>query len=206
MAALCSRQGHRVSFFDRRETGDDVRATAALGIERIQTVAGAEVDICIAAPGVPIDHPELRALRARGVETIGEVEWVFRTVPGTFIGVTGTAGKGTTTSWIHHLLQGAGSDAVAGGNLDPALAAVARPQVTMVVELSSFQLERCPQLPTRNRRHPQPGQRSSRPARQRRKLPRSQTEPARQPDTRRSVRVRRRRAPTLDLGSRVRGA
>ncbi len=144
VAALCSRQGHRVSFFDRRETGDDVRATAALGIERIQTVAGAEVDICIAAPGVPIDHPELRALRARGVETIGEVEWVFRTVPGTFIGVTGTAGKGTTTSWIHHLLQGAGSDAVAGGNLDPALAAVARPHVTMVVELSSFQLERCP--------------------------------------------------------------
>ena len=35
-------------------------------------------------------------------------------------------------------------DAVAGGNNDPALAAVARPGACHVVELSSFQLERCP--------------------------------------------------------------
>ena len=35
-------------------------------------------------------------------------------------------------------------EAVAGGNIDPALAAVAQSGLTHVVELSSFQLERCP--------------------------------------------------------------
>src|SRR5690606_7633449 len=73
-----------------------------------------------------------------------EVEWTWRGVPGTYAGVTGTAGKGSVTLWLTQVLCGAGVDAVAGGNNDPALAAVARPGACHVVELSSFQLERCP--------------------------------------------------------------
>ncbi|MEX2535921.1 MAG: UDP-N-acetylmuramoyl-L-alanine--D-glutamate ligase [Trueperaceae bacterium] len=150
VARLCHSQGHRLTFYEQREEGDDVRALLAMGAKRLdgdQIIADLPVpNICIAAPGVPIDHPHLRALRSREVETIGEVEWVYRTVPGEMIGVTGTAGKGTVTRWIADTLSMAGIDARAGGNIDPALSEVAEPGATLVVELSSFQLERCPTL------------------------------------------------------------
>jgi UDP-N-acetylmuramoylalanine--D-glutamate ligase len=140
--------GRPVVFHEQRPAGADVEEASALGATRVATLddSGASVayELCVAAPGVPIDHPDLELLRRAGVEVIGEVEWVWRTVPGHYLGVTGTAGKGTVTTWLTLALTEAGSDAVAGGNIDPALAAVARPGATHVVELSSFQLERCP--------------------------------------------------------------
>jgi len=143
---LLARQGHEPVWFDRRETGDDLRAAHAAGWPRTRRPHEAGAELCIAAPGVPIDHPDLVALRGAGIETIGEIEWVGRTVDAPMIGVTGTAGKGTVTRWTEALLRAGGVDAVAGGNLDPALAAVARPGAWLVVELSSFQLERSPRL------------------------------------------------------------
>ena len=145
-ARLAASQGHGVETFDVRRAGADLAAARALGATSLDSVEATTAGICIAAPGVPIDHPDLARLRAMGVEVIGEVEWVYRTVPATFVGVTGTAGKGTVTRWIADTLVSGGVDAVAGGNIDPALAAVARPGATLVVELSSFQLERCPSL------------------------------------------------------------
>ncbi|MEJ2287343.1 MAG: UDP-N-acetylmuramoyl-L-alanine--D-glutamate ligase [Deinococcales bacterium] len=148
-ARLVASQGHEVETFDARAQGEDIDAVRALGWPPLPSVDASRADLCIAAPGVPIDHPDLERLRAGGVEVIGEVEWVHRTVPATLVGVTGTAGKGTVTRWIADTLELAGIDAVAGGNIDPALAAVARPGATLVVELSSFQLERCPTLKPR---------------------------------------------------------
>lgn len=145
-ARLAAAQGHRLEIFDLRREGADVEAVRALGAVQLDSVVSSEATVCIAAPGVPIDHPDLARLRGMGVEVIGEVEWVFRTVPARYVGVTGTAGKGTVTRWIADALTQGGVDAVAGGNIDPALAAVARPDATLVVELSSFQLERCPTL------------------------------------------------------------
>jgi len=140
--------GHAVDFLERRHGGADVDEALSAGARRVATfdevTAAANIKLCIAAPGVPIDHPDLELLRRAGVEVIGEVEWVWRTVTGRYLGVTGTAGKGTVTTWLTLALTEAGLDAVAGGNIDPALAAVARPGATHVVELSSFQLERCP--------------------------------------------------------------
>ncbi len=138
--------GHLVGFVEQRRQGADVDAALALGAERVEDVLAWSAELCVAAPGVPIDHPDLKSLRSGGVEVIGEVEWISRSFEARMVGVTGTAGKGSVTRWLADLLQGAGVDAVAGGNLDPALAAVARPGATWVVELSSFQLERCPTL------------------------------------------------------------
>lgn len=143
-----SAAGHRPHFFDQRQTGQDVDEALAANAVRVTSLDDAEVaagyDLCIAAPGVPIDHPDLELVRRAGVDVIGEVEWVWRTVPGRYLGVTGTAGKGTVTSWLTSALTEAGIDARAGGNIDPALVAVASAGATHVVELSSFQLERCP--------------------------------------------------------------
>lgn len=148
-ARLVASQGHAVETYDVRTEGEDIATACALGWPPLPSIDASSARVCIAAPGVPIDHRDLARLRARGVEVIGEVEWVQRTVPATFVGVTGTAGKGTTTRWIADTLAAAGLDAVAGGNIDPALSAVARADTTLVVELSSFQLERCPTLKPR---------------------------------------------------------
>lgn len=145
-ARLVAAQGHEVRWFERREEGEDVAAAHAAGWPRCRAPVTCSADLCIAAPGVPIDHPDLVALRARGIETIGEVEWVHRSVDAPMVGVTGTAGKGTVTRWIETMLRAGGIDAVAGGNVDPALSAVAAPGRWLVAELSSFQLERCPTL------------------------------------------------------------
>ncbi len=139
---LLVRQSHEVEFFDSRSEGADITAAGQLGARRLDDVGETRADLVIAAPGVPIGHPDLVSLRLQGLEVIGEVQWVQRTFTADMIGITGTAGKGTVTAWLTHLLTQAGLIAVAGGNIDPALTDVARNDAILVTELSSFQLER----------------------------------------------------------------
>jgi UDP-N-acetylmuramoylalanine--D-glutamate ligase len=143
---LLKQQGHQVITYDESPKNADVDELRRLGVPLTLALTTEEVDICIAAPGVPYDRSGLVELRERGIETIGEVEWVYRTIPGTFIGVTGTAGKGSVTRWLADVLALSGLPAKAGGNIDPALSAVAEEGDVLVTELSSFQLERCPTL------------------------------------------------------------
>jgi UDP-N-acetylmuramoyl-L-alanine---L-glutamate ligase len=66
------------------------------------------------------------------------------------IGVTGTKGKSTTSSLIHHILQSAGIDSILIGNIGiPPLDSIhlAGPGTTIVYELSSHQLEDISQSP-----------------------------------------------------------
>jgi UDP-N-acetylmuramoylalanine--D-glutamate ligase len=81
-------------------------------------------------------------LRAGGAEVIGEVELAFRRRAVPIIGVTGTAGKGGTSSLIHDVLVHLGYGARLGGNFDPPLLDVVDGAEVAVAELSSFQLER----------------------------------------------------------------
>ncbi len=143
---LVVRQGGTVVWYDAAPDGPAHREAAAEGWRRADDPLATQATVCIAAPGVPIDHPHLQALRHQGTETIGEVEWVHRTVDAPIVGVTGTAGKGEVTRWVRDLLTASGVPAEAGGNLGPALAAVAAPGRWLATELSSFMLERCPTL------------------------------------------------------------
>jgi UDP-N-acetylmuramoylalanine--D-glutamate ligase len=110
----------------------DWRATAAL----------------VLSPGIPhsfpAPHPAVVAARRAGVEIIGDIELLGRARPAaTFVGITGTNGKSTTTALIGHILAAAGRRAEVGGNLGtPALSlAPLGPGGTYVLEMSSFQLE-----------------------------------------------------------------
>ncbi len=143
---LLRKQGHHVIAYDESPKPSDIDELARLGVPLTVTLTTEEVDVCIAAPGVPYERAGLVELRGRGVETIGEVEWVYRTVPATFIGITGTAGKGSVTRWLADVLALGDLPAKAGGNIDPALSAVAEEGDVLVTEMSSFQLERCPTL------------------------------------------------------------
>ena len=143
---LLAKQGHDFEVYDDRPDTAQLNEVIALGGSFNKNPESSSASLCIAAPGVALNHPKLLEIKALGLEIIGEVDWVYRTVKADFIGITGTAGKGSVTRWLCDLLIAAGFDAVAGGNIDPALADVALNHSLLVVELSSFQLERCPRL------------------------------------------------------------
>ena len=128
---------------------DDLPAARAAARKQGFDVRRADVEDRIVAlvpsPGVPLSHPVIADAQVAGVEVVGDVELLWRTLPEPrYIVVTGTNGKSTTTALIGHLLRAAGERHVrVGGNLGtPALAL--NPIVgdgTFVLELSSYQLD-----------------------------------------------------------------
>jgi len=100
------------------------------------------LDLVVLSPGVPLDHPFAVEARRCGVETIGEVELGLRELNGPAIGVTGTNGKTTTVLLINHILNSAGIEAKALGNVGEPLTAHVESlgDCVAVIELSSFQL------------------------------------------------------------------
>jgi UDP-N-acetylmuramoylalanine--D-glutamate ligase len=103
-------------------------------------------DLVVVSPGVPA-LPELERAEHAGVEIIGELELACRFVTAPIVVVGGTNGKSTTTTLIGVLLRAAGRHAFVGGNLGtPAADAVSQAFDVVVLEVSSFQLERAPSL------------------------------------------------------------
>lgn len=101
-------------------------------------------DLIIQSPGVPLELPIFERARARGVRIIGELELAAEELLGAIIAITGANGKTTTTALIGHIFQHAGRPTLVGGNIGvPITDLVARstPETTVVLELSSFQLE-----------------------------------------------------------------
>ena len=145
VARFLAGEGVRAAWHDAQPAPDDEALMAELGHTRGDPRGGYRT--VVAAPGVPIDHPDLLALRDSGAEVVGEVMLAARARPRLpMVGVTGTAGKGGTTVLIAHLLRECGLRALEGGNIDPPLLDVVDEAEVAVVELSSFQLERVPGL------------------------------------------------------------
>ena len=99
----------------------------------------------VPSPGVPLSHPAIVAAHDAGIEVVGDIELLWRTLPEPrYIGVTGTNGKSTTTALIGHLLHSAGARHIrVGGNLGNAALdfAPVPGDGTFVLELSSYQLD-----------------------------------------------------------------
>jgi len=109
-------------------------------------VAFDTADLVVVSPGVPA-LPELEQAVLAGVEVIGELELACRFVTAPLVVVGGTNGKSTTTTLVGDLLRAGGRHVFVGGNLGtPAAEAVLRPFDAVVLEVSSFQLERAPTL------------------------------------------------------------
>jgi UDP-N-acetylmuramoylalanine--D-glutamate ligase len=102
----------------------------------------------IVAPGIPLTHPTphpaIDKARRSGVPVIGDIALLLKAEPdATYIGITGTNGKSTTTALIAHILKNAGKKVAVGGNLGtPALTLEPMGKEGFyVLELSSFQLD-----------------------------------------------------------------
>ena len=83
------------------------------------------------------------AARSKGITIWSEIELAYRFLE-EMIGITGSNGKTTTTTLLHHILKAAGVETFMAGNVGtPLIACVERMTAgtVAVVELSSFQLE-----------------------------------------------------------------
>ncbi|RTH29277.1 Mur ligase family protein, partial [Thermus scotoductus] len=135
------KRGLPARFYDDHSKEIEVQEALSLGFTPDWNLEGDYPEV-VAAPGVPLSHPHLEALKAQGALILGEAELAYRLSPTPIIGITGTAGKTTTTLFTAHLLRGQGLKALEGGNVDPPLVSVVDEAEVAVAELSSFQLER----------------------------------------------------------------
>lgn len=104
-------------------------------------------DLVVANPAVPKPwaNPYLNAAKARGIEVTTEIGLAIAQLPRRerVIGVTGSAGKSTTTALIHHILTTLGRACVIGGNIGGSLldrAGAIDAEMRVALELSSFML------------------------------------------------------------------
>ena len=101
-------------------------------------------DLIVVSPGVPMDTPEVRQVRALGMPVIGELELASRFLEGRVVAITGSNGKTTTTTLVGEILRRAGLAVQVGGNIGlPVVELIAgdTAETWDVLEVSSFQLE-----------------------------------------------------------------
>uniref|UniRef100_UPI003D919031 UDP-N-acetylmuramoyl-L-alanine--D-glutamate ligase n=2 Tax=unclassified Gordonia (in: high G+C Gram-positive bacteria) TaxID=2657482 RepID=UPI003D919031 len=113
-------------------------------------------ELVVVSPGFAPDHPLVRAAATASVPVWGEVELAWRLdragalgEPRTWLVVTGTNGKTTTTSMLADIVEASGRVGIACGNIGlPVLDAMRMtPRVEVLcVELSSFQLHWAPSV------------------------------------------------------------
>lgn len=104
------------------------------------------VGALIKSPGISMETPVVQAALAAGVPVMGDVDLLARREKNnavSFIGITGTNGKSTTTALIGHILKESGRKVAVGGNIGTA--ALQLPELPSggiyVLELSSYQLD-----------------------------------------------------------------
>lgn len=148
---LLLKQGATVIGTDRRgerEIGADLcsleRDGVSLELGEHHLCSLLSADLVVVSPGIDLREPLFQRVREVGIPLIGEVELAYRYSEATFIGITGTNGKSTTTTLLGAILKHAGLPSHVAGNIGTPLCRVAPSLAAgecVVVELSSFQLE-----------------------------------------------------------------
>ena len=111
-----------------------------------QKAPWSKIKALVTAPGMPPSHDVIQMAMEKQVPVICDVDLFAQSAPKSkIVAITGTNGKSTTTVLIQHILNFDGK-AQMGGNIGtPVLSLKNRVDYT-VLELSSYQLERVPNL------------------------------------------------------------
>lgn len=152
VARYLARAGASVRVTDRQSASHLAASVAALQDLDVAFTLGRHddadldgIDLVVRNPGVPREAPFVRAAADRGIPIVMEMSLFLSACPSrTVIGITGTKGKTTTTTLTGEILRTAGNDVVVAGNLRVSALGqleTIRQETTVVLELSSFQLE-----------------------------------------------------------------
>jgi UDP-N-acetylmuramoylalanine--D-glutamate ligase len=118
--------GANVIAWDDGEAGRNAaqKEFAAISIKPVEQWDVAALAAVVMSPGIFLTHPAVIAAHKAGVEVVGDIELLYRAQPdATYVCITGTNGKSTTTTLIAHILKVCGKRVEVGGNLGtPALA------------------------------------------------------------------------------------
>jgi len=146
--------GARPVLWDDNAASREAAAAEGFTVEDLSTADWSAIPALVLSPGAPLTHPEphwsvLKA-RAAGAEVLGDIELFARAVNAApahkrpkVVGITGTNGKSTTTALTAHVLNHAGRDAKAGGNIGLGVLNMEDMHggAVYVLELSSYQLD-----------------------------------------------------------------
>lgn len=151
VAKVAKRLGARVALSDAKPVEKLGSVPGDLVSAGIEFISGPQdpailtgVQLLIPSPGISINHPLIRQAMAKDIEVISEVEFAFRVTDASFVAITGTNGKTTTTTLTGEILTKAGKKVVVGGNIGIALSEAVynlADDAIAVAEISSFQLE-----------------------------------------------------------------
>lgn len=146
------KNGASVYVLDKRQKEDidhdlitqaeELGVTFCLGKSYLENIT--DYAVIFRSPGVRRLLPELLDAEKKGVTISSQIKLFFDLCPCPIIGVTGTKGKGTTSTLIYEMLKESGMDAYLGGNIGvPPLSFFDKLQSSSIVvlELSSFQLQ-----------------------------------------------------------------
>lgn len=151
------REGARVTVTDLRSAEElDASVRALDGLPVIFKLGGHDeadfraADVVVANPAVPRSSRFLKAAEDADVPITTEICLFVSRCRAPVIGVTGSSGKTTTTSLIGQMLRRVDGRVRVGGNIGRSLLDEVdemAPDVPVVLELSSFQLDRLGELP-----------------------------------------------------------
>jgi len=151
LARFLAEQGARVTVSDVKteaQLADAVKSLEglniryALGVHPFELLDGGDL-LCLSG-GVPVDLPIVLEAQRRGIPLSNDAQVFLERCPAPVIGITGSAGKTTTTTLTGEMLRAAGFRTWVGGNIgNPLISDLAQmaPGDRVVMELSSFQLE-----------------------------------------------------------------
>jgi len=133
---------------DRAELADQIEALADLPVRYVlgehpsSLLRGTDL-LCLSG-GVPVESPIVVEAQRRRIPLSNDAQLFLERCPAQVIGVTGSAGKTTTTALVGEMCRAAGLTTWVGGNIgNPLLGDLGQigAQDRVVMELSSFQLE-----------------------------------------------------------------
>ena len=148
-AVLAKHKGHPVFLSDGGKLKDIYKAELkANGIEfeegghSVERILAA--DEVVKSPGIPEKNEMVKAIRAKGIPVISEIEFAYRYKgESTIVAITGSNGKSTTTALMYHICKTAELDCAMVGNIGYSFArqVAEDPKPLYIIEVSSFQLD-----------------------------------------------------------------
>lgn len=102
-----------------------------------------QIDYVVKNPGIPYSNPLIEKALQQKVPVITEIELASQISEAEIIGITGSNGKTTTTTYLYEMLNGGKKSPLIAGNIGDVACEVAEHATeddVLVTELSSFQL------------------------------------------------------------------